>query len=415
MRFFVNVRTSACAATACVMLATAATSAQPVSPQPAMPAAQPAGTMKVEHAYNQFGFDVLRELRAERADANVFISPASIAIALAMVANGAEGETRAAILGTLGLQGEPIGALNAANQALVVPLNESQSVQLAIANAVWIKQGFAVEPAFKTNLETQYSAQVENLDFQSSAAVPSINAWVAKHTHDRIRKILDSIDPATVVLLANAVAFKGKWTLQFDPKATQPHDFTLPEGSAQSVAMMQNTARYAYANANGLETIRLPYSDESFAMYVVLPQDKVAMDAFLHGLTPDTFETLRSSLESKRGTIELPRFSIDYETSLNAMLAKLGMGIAFGNAANFDGIHPAPPPIHISEVRHASFLKVDEEGTEAAAVTSISMRTSAIALERPFHMIVDRPFFLAIRDERSGLIIFSGTIAKPNE
>ena len=381
---------------ACLMLATAATNPPPPTP------------------YAQFGFDALRALRAERPDANVFISPTSIGIALAMAANGAEGPTRTAMLATLGEQGETIDSLNAANQALIAQLGGSKAVQLSIANALWVQQGFAINPAFATTLQTSYGSQAENLDFHTSAAPAAINTWAAKHTNDRVQKIVDHIDPSTIVMLTNAVAFKGTWTLPFDPASTHPHDFTTAAGSVRSVPMMRHAADYAYANAGEIETIRLPYADGSFAMYVVLPQDAAAMDGFLRSLTPDSFAAFLSSLNEGPGTIELPRFTIAYGATLNPMLDKLGMGIAFGDGANFDGIHKAPPGIQISDVRHASFLKVDEEGTEAAAITSVGMRTMAVMRRPPpFHMIVDRPFFLAIRDERSGQILFTGTIADP--
>jgi serpin B len=179
------------------------------------------------------------------------------------------------------------------------------------------------------------------------------------------------------------------------------------------VPMMKNSAEYAYGGANGLEAIRLPYADGTFAMYVVLPPDSNRMQSFLSQLTPDTFTALISSLHPQRGTIELPRFTITYDATLNAVLTKLGMGIAFGNNADFDGIRKSPR-MQISEVRHASFLKVDEEGTEAAAATSVGMRAMAVRIEpQPFHMVVDHPFFLAIRDERNGQLLFTGTIAKP--
>ena len=395
---------------ACVMLATGATT--PISPAP--PGASPAAESSLDRPYAAFGFDALRELRVEEPNTNVFISPTSIAIALAMAANGAEGSTRTAILSVLGAQGETIDTLNAANQTLIAQLGASQAVQLSIANALWLQQGFPVTPSFRDTLQTSYGAQAENLDFHSADAPATINAWAAKHTNDRIQKIVESIDPSTIVMLTNAVAFKGKWTLPFDPQSTQPHDFTTAAGSVRKLPMMAHAAEYAYAKAGETETIRLPYADRSFAMYVVLPRDADAMQGFLHDLTPDTFAGLLSSLQMGPGTIELPRFTIAYDATLNRMLGTLGMGIAFGSDANFNGIHQAPPPVQISEVRHASFLKVDEEGTEAAAVTSIGMRTMAMRVEpAPFHMIVDRPFFLAIRDEHSGQILFTGTIVDP--
>ena len=148
-------------------------------------------------------------------------------------------------------------------------------------------------------------------------------------------------------------------------------------------------------------------------MYVVLPPDTNRMQSFLSQLTPDTFTAIVSSLHPQRGTIELPRFTITYDAKLNSVLTKLGMGIAFSDNANFDGICKSPR-MQISEVRHASFLKVDEEGTEAAAATSVGMRAMAVRIEpQPFHMVVDHPFFLAIRDERNGQLLFTGTIAEP--
>jgi serine protease inhibitor len=363
--------------------------------------------------YAQFGFEVLRELAEKRPDGNVFISPTSIAVALAMTSNGASGATREAIIATLHADAQSIDAFNAANRALVEQMGNATSVQLSMANGLWLQEGFPVNPSFNQVLEANYSAQAGNLDFRKPAATQTINAWVAKHTNDRIQKLLDHIDPSTVVMLTNAIAFKGKWTLPFDPKETQSHDFKTGGGNIQQVPMMKHSAKYAYASANGLEAIRLPYADGAFAMYVVLPQDAGQMQSFLQQLTPDVFTNLASSLQTRAGAIELPRFTIRYDATLNAILTKLGMGIAFGSGANFEGIAGARP-LQISEVRHASFLSVDEEGTEAAAATSVGIRALAMRVEPPpFHMVVDRPFFVAIRDERSGQLLFTGMIAEP--
>lgn len=385
-----------------VMLGTGA-SLKPDSSSPAHALAKP---------YAQFGFDALRELAAKRPDGNVFISPTGIAVALAMTSNGANGTTRDAILATLHSDPHAFETFNDANRALVEQMGTTTAVQLSMANALWLQQGFPVNPAFNKVLQADYNAQAENLDFRNPASTQRINAWVAKHTNDRIPKLLDQIDPATVVILTNAIAFKGKWTLPFDPKETQSHSFKSPTG-ARDVPMMKHTAKYAYANANGLEAIRLPYADWSFAMYVVLPQDAVRMQSFLLQLTPDIFTKLATSLQSRPGAIELPRFTIKYEASLNTILAKLGMGIAFNKGANFKGVNETKP-LQISEVRHASFLSVDEEGTEADAATSVGITALAIRVEPPpFHMVVDHPFFVAIRDERNGQILFTGVIAEP--
>ncbi len=401
--------------TACALALLGSASAADPLPQGAAGAAPAPAADVLARAYVQFGFAALRELREERPGANVFISPTSIALALAMTANGAQGATRDAMLDVLGAKDLTLDAFNGANQTLVAQLGATHAVQLEVADALWLRQDFPVSPAFRETLQTQYGAQAENLDFRSGSAPAAINAWAAQHTHGRITKIVDTLDPATVVVLTNAVAFKGMWSLPFDPQATAPHDFTVGNGGTKSVPMMRNTAKYDYANAGDVETIRLPYADGSYAMYVVLPKDRDAMRAFVRGLTPESFAALRESLQMGHGTIELPRFTIGYDAKLNGMLAKLGMGVAFGSDADFDGIHPGPPRLQISDVRHASFLKVDEAGTEAAAVTSVGVRAMLARAEPPpFHMVVDRPFFLAIRDETSGQVLFTGTIEDPS-
>jgi len=386
-----------------------------------MPKADTPPANALAKPYAQFGFDVLRQLESQRPDANVFISPTSIAVALAMTSNGASGATQSAILRTLHADTESaniqsIDTFNAANRDLAEQISKTTAVQLSIANALWLQQGLPVNQAFQQVLQTDYDAQAESLDFRNPAAAETINAWVAKQTNDRIQHLVDQVDPLTIAMLTNAIAFKGKWTLQFDPKSTQPHDFRPANGAPLQVQMMENSAEYAYyADGKGLEAIRLPYADRTFAMYVVLPQDSNQMQSFLSQLTADSFSALVSSLHPQSGTIELPRFTITYDATLNAVLTKLGMGIAFGNNANFDGIRKTPR-MQISEVRHASFLKVDEEGTEAAAATSVGMRAMAARIEPPpFHMVVDHPFFLAIRDERNGQLLFTGTIAKPED
>ncbi|MBV8116317.1 MAG: serpin family protein [Silvibacterium sp.] len=363
--------------------------------------------------YAQVGFEVLRDVTAEHPHSNAFISPTSIAVALAMTANGAEGATRDAILSVLHTRGQSTAAFNAANRALAEEIGNTAAVQLSIANAIWVQEGIPIEPAFRQVLESEYLAAAENLDFRTPAAANTINAWVAKHTNDRIKKLLDNIDPATVTMLTNAIAFKGKWTAPFDAKNTQPHDFKTAAGQVRKVPMMKRSGQYSYSNANGLESIQLPYADGTFAMYVVLPQDETRMRSFLDQLTPGSFTTLTSSLTAQKGTIELPRFTLEYSATLNSILRKLGMGPAFDTGANFQGINKMRP-LQISEVRHASFLRVDEEGTEAAAATGVGIRAAAVRVEPPpFHMVVDHPFFLAIRDERNGQVLFTGMIANP--
>ena len=373
----------------------------------------PGNSQDLAKPYADFGFDVLRDLVSERAQGNVFISPYSIAVSLAMLSNGADGTTKQAILKTIHSGEQSPESLNHANQALIEQINKTTAVQLSVANGLWIQKSAELNPKFTHVLQTSYSAETQNLDFRNPSATETINAWVAKHTNGRIPRILDQTDPLTLALLTDAITFKGKWSLPFEQARTKPHDFKAIHGT-HKVSMMENSAEYSYANDKSQESIRLPYANGSFAMYVVLPHDANTLPAFVQGLTAEKFSTQIAELRQRKGTIELPRFSLTYDTALNTTLSKLGMGIAFENGADFSGIARGPAQLRISDVRHATFLKVDEEGTEAAAATSIGIRATAVRpVIPPFHMVVDHPFFLAIRDERSGQILFMGVINEP--
>jgi serpin B len=373
----------------------------------------PAAPQDLAKPYADFGFDLLRDLTSAHANDNVFISPYSIAVSLAMLSNGANGTTKQAILKTIHSQEQSQESFNGANQALIGQINKTSAVQLAVANGLWIEKSAALNQNFTQVLQSSYAAEAQNVDFTNPAAAQTINEWVARHTNGRIPKIVDQTDPSTLLLLTNAITFKGKWSLPFDQARTKPHDFKTARG-VPKVPMMENSAEYRYANDNSIESIRLPYADGTFAMYVVLPHDENALQSFVQGLTAEKFSTQIGQLRERKGTIELPRFSLTYGTALNTTLSKLGMGAAFQSGADFSGIPQRPAQLRISDVQHASFLKVDEEGTEAAAATSIGIRaTLARPAIPPFHMVVDHPFFLAIRDERSGQILFMGVVAEP--
>lgn len=365
--------------------------------------------------YADFGFDLLRNLTATRTRDNVFVSPYSIAVSLAMLSNGSKGTTKEAILKTIHSQGQSSESLNDANHGLIQQTNQTSAVQLAVANGLWIERSASLNPTFTQALESSYMAETQNLDFGNPAAAQTINNWVAKHTNGRIPKIVDRTDASTLALLTNAITFKGKWSLPFDQARTKPHDFKT-DRETRTIPMMANSAEYLYANDNSTESIRLPYADGTFAMYVVLPHEPSALQSFVQGLTAEKFSVLVAQLRQRKGTIELPRFSLSYDTSLNDTLSKLGMEIAFKSGADFSGISERPAQLRISDVEHASFLKVDEEGTEAAAATAIGIRATAVRpVIPPFHMVVDHPFFLAIRDERNGQVLFTGIVAEPKD
>jgi serpin B len=265
-----------------------------------------------------------------------------------------------------------------------------------------------------TQVQKWYDAEVVNLDFANPGSVPRINSWVAKETHDRIPKVVDQIDPAEVALLINAVYFKGQWTHKFDKARTQQRDFTLADGSTRQLPRMAQSGRFPYFETAELQAIQLPFGKGDLVMDVLLPAKSSSLGALQAQLTPGHWTQWSKQFRSRPGAIELPRFELKSHYRLNEPLQALGMRRAFDSKAQLGGIFAAGGPFFISAVLQSTYWKTDEEGSEAAAVTSTHVMTAAVARpEEPFQMIVDRPFFCAIEDRRSGALLFVGTIYDP--
>lgn len=363
-------------------------------------------------AKNAFGFKVFGALTRAPLQENVFIAPFSVATALAMTCNGAAGETRNAIARTLGVTDISVARLNRAEKTLAGRLKKAdERVELLVANSLWARKGIAFNPAFiKINREF-YQAEVTALDFNRPDAPGTINAWVKERTRGRIQKIVNQIKPEAVLFLINAVYFKGKWRNEFDPAATREGDFYPGDGATVRVKMMQRSGRFLYCAGDGFQAVELPYGSGKFSMFIFLPAQEVGLDNFLSQFTFDNWGVWLGMFRSSEGTLRLPRFKIEYERSLNDVLTELGMGIAFDlQRADFSAMGRGP--FAIGDVKHKSFVEVNEEGTEAAAVTSVEMVLASVPHGR-FEMTVDRPFVFAIQDNDTGLILFLGAVVNP--
>jgi serine protease inhibitor len=211
-----------------------------------------------------------------------------------------------------------------------------------------------------------------------------------------------------VMYLINAIYFKGDWTHQFSEKKTRDGSFFLAGGAKKSVPMMHMEEELRYARANRCTALRLPYGQEKLAMYILLPDRGTDLDAIISEMDEESWRWLRSELEEEDIALAMPRYELEYEKTLNGVLASMGMGIAFGAEADFSGIHPG---FSISEVIHKAVIEVNEEGSEAAAVTAAVLDQSAPPERIEF--IVDRPFFFAIADDRTGCILFMGKVTEP--
>jgi serine protease inhibitor len=366
-------------------------------------------------ASNNFGMQLHRQLvQKEQNKKNIFISPISISLALAMTYNGSKGETQTGIASTMGWQGISLDEMNRGNQTFISLLQQPGSgVEVRIANSLWSRKGKPFLSEFMKTNQAFYDAQVTELDFNSPTSPDSINEWVNQNTSGKITKIIESIDPMEVLMLMNAVYFKGSWKKEFQPSATKEENFKLQDGSTKQVQMMAQSGTYEYLQEEGFQAIRLPYGDGQMSMLVILPEESSTLDDLHDKLWAD-HSRWRQPFQQKRGEIKLPRFKIEYGEQLKETLKSMGMTLAFdANKANFSGMAPVPPNLFISAVNHKTFVEVNEKGTEAAGATSAHVSVTSAPIDKPFQMTINRPFFFAIEDRQTGAWLFVGSIVEP--
>ena len=364
---------------------------------------------------NTFSFALFQQTIMEQPDKNVFISPLSASMALAMACNGARTTTEQEMRTTLGYGNLTQTDLNESCKSLYDVLTTlDPKVTLKIANAIWSDRTLTVLPQFIQVNKNYFSAEVDVLNFRDPSALEVINGWCDRHTNGRIPKILDRLDPATVMAILNALYFKGTWTVEFDKTLTKADRFNLQGGGTVDCTMMRVTEKFAYFYDGEVAAVDLPYGDGHFSMTLLLPKAGVEIDEFVQRYTADQWAIWKKQLTLREGTVEMPKFKMEYDITLNDILKALGIQSAFSSGmADFSGIS-AIDRLFISLVKQKTFLQVDEEGTEAAAVTAILFeRTSAGSGPTQFFLRLDRPFVLMIRDHATDSILFIGRILKP--
>ena len=370
---------------------------------------------RLVQANNGVGFRLFNELIGENE--NIFISPASILTALAMTYNGAEGETKEAMHDALLFQNMTLDEINKSFADLLTVLqNPDPEVEIAVANSLWARAGFDFRDDFLRRNKKYFMAEVDVLDFSQDNAANIINSWVKANTRDKIEDIVEApLNVETILFLINAIYFNGAWTEPFDPKLTREALFTLVDGTEKDHPSMFRGGDIRAMQNNLFQAVRLPYGkNERVGMYVFLPIREKNLEELHAELNSENWDKWLSSFVELSGDISIPRFKFAYETSLNSALKALGMEVAFDeNHADFSGMHSIPPRLFISEVKHKTYVEVNEEGTEAAAATSVEM--AATSMPDRFTMYVDRPFFFAIVDDMTGIILFMGSVYEPLE
>lgn len=367
-------------------------------------------------ADNTFGIKLFKNLvENSNEEENIIISPLSVSIALGMTYNGANGETKEAMENTLELQGISVEEINESYKTLIDELTSvDPKVTMNIPNSIWYRHTFDVLQDFIYLNQNYFYAKVAPLNFDDPASVGIINNWVAENTNQKIPEIIDSIDPATVMFLINAVYFNGTWVYEFDEQNTQQETFYLANGTTKQVDMMKQETNLNYFNNDMFKAVDLNYGSGNFSMVILLPKENYTPDDIIEQMNTENWTNWMNSFSEKNIQLSLPKFKLEYEKRLNDALISLGMGIAFNPYnADFSKINP-DHQLYIDFVLHKTFIDVNEVGTEAAAVTIVAINLESVGEgDTPYYFTVDRPFLFAIKERDTQAIIFLGKVMEP--
>ncbi|MBS4060506.1 MAG: serpin family protein [Bacteroidetes bacterium] len=363
---------------------------------------------------NDFGISLFAKT-AQTETGNLMLSPLSASAALTMLLNGCNNETYDQLKTMLGYAPNlTIGEINQSYRSLISQLLDAdEKVQLSIANAIFYRLGFQVKPAFLNTMATDFESQVGGLDFSAPSALTTINQWASDNTNGKIPKVIDEISPQTVMFLMNALYFKGEWTQQFDAANTSLRPFNLEDGSTIQVPTM-NEEKVGALKYNGSDytALEMPYGRKNFSMVLIVPNNNLS--DFYQSFDINTWNEITSTFDQMNSwnetMVQLPKFKFDYEKKLNDQLIEMGMVDAFSPmAADLSGISDAD--IFVSFVKQNTFVEVNEEGTEAAAVTTIGIELTSVG---PY-FVVDKPFIFAIRERTTNTLLFIGGVTNPVE
>ncbi len=354
-----------------------------------------------------FGLELFRQIANSEPQSNILISPVSIGLLLAILYHGAKGATKDEISAALGATDAE--DLDRSRRCWLDALRHSgKDVTVELANSLWLQQGITLRREYEQTVKLQFEAWVEVLDLQTEEALRRINEWAGQATSGKIPNVLSEIDPATVQIAASAIWFKGSWLDPFGKKDTCEQTFHAEPGPVL-VPFMRQGSHFRYAENEHFQAVALPYEGWRFAMYVFLP--KRSLLDLIAQASMANWARWYSSFASRPGTLELPRFTMSCSANLNKSLKALGVSRMFQPNADFSGM--GDTPTWVSKITHKSFIEVNEEGTEAAAITivdSVFGKDIEITPPEPFRMVVDRPFLYAIVDSYTGGILFIGAV-----
>jgi len=365
---------------------------------------------------NKFAFNIFKEISKDESNKNMFISPLSISMALTMTYNGARENTKAEMNKVLGYEGMDDDKINNDYKILHSYLeNLDENIKLNISNSIWIKEGEDINKEFININKDIFGAKVDNLDFTKPSSVDKINNWIEKSTNKMIKDMLKGpIDGNVIMYLINAIYFKGRWQDPFDTNDNIIGEFTNSKGEKSEIDFMRKIAdsdKTFYGEKDDFQAIKMPYDSGKVSMYAVLPKEGLDIDSFINTLDMDQWNFIKKSIgkEKEAVNVSFPKFKIEYGAKeLKEPLVSLGMKDIFSDAANLSGIREG---IYVSSVLHQGKIEVNESGSEAAAVTIVEVRETAMPIiDETKEFIANRPFIFMIEDEESGTILFMGKL-----
>jgi serine protease inhibitor len=362
-------------------------------------------------AANAYSFALWRTINDASRDSNVFVSPLSASFALGMTMNGANGQTYDEMRSALRFGGASLASIDSGYRSLIGLLTSlDPSTTMQIANAIFYRTDFPFNQSFLNDASTYFDAQVKAQDFKDvPGTLSAVNGWVSGKTHDRIPKVLDSVDPSMVMYLLNAIYFKGTWRDRFDPTQTRDAPFHSVAGD-QTGRLMRREALIDYAETSAFQAADLAYGDSAFTMTVLLPKSENSVESVAASLTPETWQSLGASFHPRQVELYLPKVTLSWKRGLIPDMKALGMRAAFADGADFTRMSSRGRELFISLLQQNTFVSIDEEGTEAAAVTTVGVQLTSAPVVTP--MRVDRPFIFVIRERLSGTVLFMGKITR---
>ena len=366
---------------------------------------------KINQAILNFAWDMFRESSSN--EGNLMISPPSVYFALAMAANGADGETKTEMMKALDAENIPMDDLNEGLNYWMNSITKNRTAKFSIANSIWYKEGFKPSKDFLQANADYYSADIHSLDFSKKSAPNTINDWVKNATNSKIDKIVEKINDDLVMYMINAIYFKGDWKYEFPANKTHKSTFNSPSGEIET-DFMNKIGDMDYLEFNGATGVILPYLDERFAFVGLLPKEGDTPRDLMNNLTAMDLLNLIKNKEETDIELSIPKFESSYEDSLIDELSNMGMKLPFEPYnADFSKMNESrAKDLFIGDVKHKTYIKVDEKGTEAAAVTSIGVGATSMPIELP-RLTFDRPFIYGIVDVTTGIPLFIGIMENP--